>query len=429
MATKTTRELMIEYRTLIQPINAGVASEMTAVINKIAEFEAEFGKLEQRSIQLVAEGVTDLSTNTEIQDLNASTRALAVELLNLPFVVADWGGRFEFATELFQSATIFFKTTQGPDSYKIGLGAAKQSAGDVLSEFIEGFWEWFALETLPPFERGDEQANIFTSNILGGTIELLGGNDIFMPHDTDEPYNADGGNGNDVMFGGASSEDNIFGGLGNDTIIAANALSSAHGDDGNDWIQVDGKGSGSISNSINGNNGSDTLLGGSKEDRLYGTNSPAEPDEIKNASATDVNVLIGRGGGDLMYGGIGNDFLMGDNLIDSQGTQQNIAFAGVISDLSSKVGSSGQSGNDTLVGYAGNDVMAGGGGNDALYGDEYTGLPLGLPDGNDTLFGDAGNDKLFGGGGNDTLNGGQGNDILEAGMAMTILLPMPTFLS
>jgi VCBS repeat-containing protein len=72
-------------------------------------------------------------------------------------------------------------------------------------------------------------------------------------------------------------------------------------------------------------------------------------------------------------------------------------------------GTSGDSGNNLLVGTSGDDTgataLAGNGGNDILVGGN----------GNDTLDGGAGDDLLLGGNGNDRLIGGPGNDILSGG--------------
>jgi Ca2+-binding RTX toxin-like protein len=64
--------------------------------------------------------------------------------------------------------------------------------------------------------------------------------------------------------------------------------------------------------------------------------------------------------------------------------------------------SSGDTGDDSLVGGNENDNLIGGEGSDSLAG--------GI--GNDTLNGNSGNDSLLGGRDNDVVSGGQGNDVV-----------------
>ncbi len=74
----------------------------------------------------------------------------------------------------------------------------------------------------------------------------------------------------------------------------------------------------------------------------------------------------------------------------------------------------GHGGGDTLDGGAGNDALIGGQGNDVLHGQDGHDRLLG-GNGNDTLDGGAGMDLLDGDGGNDLLYGGDGDDDLSGG--------------
>jgi len=144
--------------------------------------------------------------------------------------------------------------------------------------------------------------------------------------------NVDGGSGNDTIWAG-SGDDTIDGGIGSDSIDGGAGDDTLHGGDGDDELE--------------GSSGNDTLYGG------------AGNDEIEGGS-----------GDDTLHGGDGDDEL------------------------------EGSSGNDTLYGGAGNDEIEGGAGDDILFGGT----------GNDTLEGDAGSDMFIFqmSDGTDTIHGGAG---------------------
>jgi len=92
----------------------------------------------------------------------------------------------------------------------------------------------------------------------GGTVYLLGGNDVYDNTETQTvPDYVDGGAGNDTMWGGDGA-DTLIGGTGND------ALNGERGAD-----QLDG---GSGADTLSGGDGDDLLDGGSGVDRLSGGN-------------------------------------------------------------------------------------------------------------------------------------------------------------
>jgi Ca2+-binding RTX toxin-like protein len=170
--------------------------------------------------------------------------------------------------------------------------------------------------------------------------------------------NADGGAGNDTIYGniadnqlnGGDGNDIISGGWGDDIIDGGNGNDQLIGDEGND--------------TITGDAGADLLDGGSGDDFLDG-------------GAGDDN-LFGRDGNDELVGGTGNDFM------------------------------SGGAGNDTLMDSTDFPIGAPANGNDVMYGG----------DGNDFLFSINGADKLWGDAGNDTIqieNFGH-NHLADAGL-------------
>src|SRR5262245_2439894 len=117
------------------------------------------------------------------------------------------------------------------------------------------------------------------------SIQAFGmdGNDSIV-NDIGIPMTADGGAGNDSIWGG-SAADSILGGSGNDQLL---------GRGGND--KVDG---GSGNDSIWGGDGSDSILGGSGDDVLVG--------------GSGHDFLDGGDGNDQIWAGAGNSTLLGGN--------------------------------------------------------------------------------------------------------------------
>ena len=198
-----------------------------------------------------------------------------------------------------------------------------------------------------------------------------------------------GGSGNDVIYGASSGNDSIVGGTGNDTI---------NGGGGNDIIY----GSSSGNDSIVGGTGNDTVVGGGGNAIIYGSSSGNDP--IVGGSGNDT--VVGGGGNDIIYGSSsGNDSIVG-------GTGNDTVVGGGGNDII--YGSS--SGNDSIVGGTGNDTVVGGGGNDIIYGSSSGNDSIVGGTGNDTVVGGGGNDIIYGSSsGNDSIVGGTGNDTVVGG--------------
>ncbi|MBK9446196.1 MAG: putative Ig domain-containing protein [Betaproteobacteria bacterium] len=208
----------------------------------------------------------------------------------------------------------------------------------------------------------------------------------------------DGGDDNDVLWGDAGA-DTVLGGNGNDS-LSGDSLNIPVFLHGNDLLE-----GGAGDDELFGQGGTDILYGGEGNDTLSGdfsdtytdasTDPAAGADTLNGGAGNDR--LNGGGNDDQLYGDDGNDDLVGDNA--ATGAQYH-----------GKDRLWGGAGNDTLDGAGNDDVLFGGEGDDLLFGDDAD-----TPDevlGNDQLFGNEGNDFLLGDAGNDLLDGGEGDDQL-----------------
>jgi trimeric autotransporter adhesin len=280
-----------------------------------------------------------------------------------------------------------------------------------------------------------------------------------------------GNSGNNILDGGTDA-DTMSGAAGNDTYIVDNADDKVIENltEGKDTVQVsvtyslsdnvenlvltgtsDLNGTGnSGDNTIVGNIGNNSLSGGDGNDNLSGG---AGNDLLYAGSGN--NTLDGGAGNDVLYssltgidtliGGVGNDVYEIHNTSDIITESPGGGFDTVWTDASytlsanietmylvGSIDGTGNSGDNTIVGYgAGDNKIDGGGGNDNLYGG----------DGNDTIKGGVGNDYIDGGAGddyligddtlsggstsnlnnNDTIQGGAGNDYLDGGAGNDLL--------
>nr|WP_276607580.1 Calx-beta domain-containing protein [Limisphaera ngatamarikiensis] len=266
----------------------------------------------------------------------------------------------------------------------------------------------------------------------------------------------DAGQGNDYLdFRGVLATVEVRGGPGNDTIFLGDGPNSrAWGDEGDDFI-VASPVSGVTGVILYGGPGNDTLIAGASAIVIYGgpghdiiTGSP-EADELYGDDGNDIirggagdDILRGGRGNDELHGEDGNDWLRGDDGND-------VLYGGVGDDVLE-----GGAGDDRLFGGAGNDILLGGpgsdwinghGGVDLLIGDDDPDVPItinglsitaanlsalraavaaiptagltvrNLPGAQSTA---RGNDTLIGGGNVDMIFGGPGNDIIYGGNFM-----------
>ena len=167
------------------------------------------------------------------------------------------------------------------------------------------------------------------------TIDGAGGNDTLA-----------GGAGDDSLNGGASGRDLLYGGGGDDVLAGGNDVDTLYGGAGSDTLRGDGTGT-----SLAG----DTLFGGGGNDWLIAA----------ERAGAGASYLDGGDDADTLQGGSGNDTLLGDTGDDSlSGGDGDDSLRG--GDGRDTV--LGGAGNDVIYGDLGADVLAGGAGNDTLYG-------------------------------------------------------------
>lgn len=275
----------------------------------------------------------------------------------------------------------------------------------------------------------------------GGGFDLYGGEmtDVLLGAFAN-PDNIHGGGGSDVIFG-AGGPDTLSGGTGNDFLVAGitphvdifDYCGMETATAKYDFVPLMyesatiGRFDYAPSDPLNiqhselyGGVGDDTLIAGVGNDKLYGGDNS-----------------------DILLGGDGNDSIYGDGFNEKNGNAGNNGGNDYLMGEGGNDSLVGGIGNDTLDGGAGADAFDGGDGIDiASYGSSTTGivLNLGAPDENtgdalgdtfqnieaifgsnynDILFGDdasnefhgfAGNDTFYGGNGVDFLLGGAGND-------------------
>jgi len=265
---------------------------------------------------------------------------------------------------------------------------------------------------------GNNLTNKITGNAAANVLTGGAGSDILR-----------GGGGNDVLVAGnnidvMSDEDQLFGGLGNDSYYVDGDTSNV--------IELAGQGTDTViarvqdGYTLAANLENLTLVGG----------------DVQGAGNTQANVITGTAGANLLDGAGGADLLSGlggdDTYIVDQSGDRVVEAAGggrddVVSAVSYTLGAfvedltltgsvglsgtgngldnhiTGNRGNNALKGELGNDTLMGGDGNDSLDGGDGNDMLI-AGAGNDTLLGGLGDDSLYAGGGTDVLNGGAGTD-------------------
>ena len=173
---------------------------------------------------------------------------------------------------------------------------------------------------------------------------------------------------------------NVIGGDGNDTLIAAA--------DGS-WLTGMGG-----SNIYQGGAGNDTLVVSASDDptNIHGGGGQ---DILVITGTTGMTIDMAQTGIEIAEGGAGDDVIM-------SGGRTGVYMKG-------------GSGNSLLIGGAGTDVINGGTGHNTIIGGTGQALIYAGPNG-DLIYGAAGNSIINAGGGEDTIIAGAGDDLIKVGM-------------
>lgn len=259
--------------------------------------------------------------------------------------------------------------------------------------------------------EGDRLARL---DILVGSTK----NDILVGVSDGDDFTIDGGAGDDLI-GGLASSNYVLGGAGNDTLSYGDVLKNgnttgigtgvtvdlqrqltfdanynpvyAAGKSSSDYKQSGGNADGALLS------GFENLIGGDGNDKLTGDNN--------------VNMLEGGKGADTLIGiGVGDKLSYAGSTkavyVNLENAFQNgVAAQDAQYDFGMGLVANGDAAGDILQNF---NVFIG-----SAFGDVVQGNSLKI----DTLFGGDGNDDLSGGDGNfaDTLDGGQGDDNLYGG--------------
>ena len=109
------------------------------------------------------------------------------------------------------------------------------------------------------------------------------------------------GDGDDIFIGtgrGATDQDTVYGGAGNDTISVIQGHDTVYGGDGDDLITSAGE-LAQFGDLLSGDAGNDTIIGANTDDTIFG--------------GTGNDSLEGGGNDDTIDGGAGDDTILGDD--------------------------------------------------------------------------------------------------------------------
>ncbi|PXX54847.1 Regulatory P domain of the subtilisin-like proprotein convertases and other proteases [Pseudomonas sp. LAMO17WK12:I10] len=172
---------------------------------------------------------------------------------------------------------------------------------------------------------------------------------------------------------------NLYGGSGNDTLIAAPA---------GGWLV--------------GGGGSNTYVGG-KGDDVFVVSASDDMKNLHGNGGHDTAIVVGDKGVVLNMAQAGLTIAQGGSGDDT-----------LISGGSGSAFIKGGSGNSTLVGGAGSDVLVGGSGHNTIIGGSGKAVIYAGPQG-DVIYAAEGGSIIHAGGGADRIFGGAGNDVIEVG--------------
>jgi Ca2+-binding RTX toxin-like protein len=268
---------------------------------------------------------------------------------------------------------------------------------------------------------------------------------------TNHPISFNGGDGHDLFDIGQSDNDSVYGGTGNDTLVADTVMASLidggagedilnlasggidlaadtglgvnsgarfknfegavirqgggqlFGDSGANRLQVDGLRDGSLidgrdgDDQLRGSDGADRLIGGKGSDTLFGRGGDDVLDAV-DPTSVGREVVFGGTGDDSISASLGSGYYDGGEGIDRVAFDTTKAMKIVID------------GTDAQAVLTGVEVLWAGSGNDTITGSARADRLHGR-DGDDVLVAGAGEDRLYGGRGDDRLSGSLGDSL------------------
>ncbi|NHB60128.1 S8 family serine peptidase [Photorhabdus sp. RW14-46] len=172
---------------------------------------------------------------------------------------------------------------------------------------------------------------------------------------------------------------NLYGGSGNDTLIAAKTGS---------WLV--------------GGAGSNTYVGGTGDD-VFVISASDDTKNIHGNGGHDTAIIVGKKGVELNMAQAGLTMAQG-------GSGSDVIRSGGANGVFIK----GGSGDSVLVGGMGNDVLVGGSGHNTIIGGSGKSVIYAGPQG-DTIYASQGGSIIHAGGSDDKIFGGFGDDVIEVG--------------
>jgi Ca2+-binding RTX toxin-like protein len=251
--------------------------------------------------------------------------------------------------------------------------------------------------------------------VNGGAVPVVGGTPTVANTQLIQVF---GQAGNDTITlseaNGALPRANLFGGIGNDTVIGGAGGDMLFGQAGNDTLL--GKGGFDF---LFGGSENDTLTGGDADDQVFGESgddrmiwNPGDDTDLNEGGAGGDTVEVNGGGGAEAFTTTANGTRVRFDRLDPApfsidiGTSENLVLnANGGNDSFSATGNLAALIKITVDGGAGNDTILGGNGIDFLLGG----------DGDDFVDGQQGNDVAFLGAGDDVFqwDPGDGSDTVE----------------
>jgi Ca2+-binding RTX toxin-like protein len=250
---------------------------------------------------------------------------------------------------------------------------------------------------------------------------------------------ADGGGGDDVLYGYGGADD-LSGGAGNDVLDGGFGNDILRGGTGDDRYYVENAGDSVVEAA---GAGRDTVfarysatLGANVEDLVLldgvtGTGNALANVITGNAADNTLygldgnDVLDGKAGADRMIGGAGDDTYFFDRTGDVAEEQAGGGTDTIVTRFNMTLGTHYEnltlSDDPRVSGYSPPTQGTGNAVDNVVTGNRENNVLNGL-DGNDRLIGGDGGDRLFGGNGTDTLEGGANNDALDGGNGADIMI-------